>query len=314
MTSTELSQCIASLEHNIGQVVLGKPEVIRLAVVTLLAGEHLLLEDVPGVGKTLLAKSLARSVEGDFQRIQFTPDLLPTDIIGGNILDPRTQEFQFFAGPVFANIVLADEINRTTPRTQSALLEAMSEQQVSIDGVTRPLPDPFMVIATQNPFEFEGTYPLPESQLDRFLMRISLGYPNRANELLVLANHRSGEPWKLLQPAANRQQIVALRTAVRSVQVEPSLQNYLLDLVHATREADDLQVGVSTRGALCLYRAAQAWAFAAGRAYCIPDDIKHLAIPVLSHRVQLRQYSAQGLRAAQEQIMTRLVQNVTPPR
>jgi len=314
MTTTDISNCVVELERNIGQVVLGKPEVIRLAVVALLAGEHLLLEDVPGVGKTLLAKALARSVEADFNRVQFTPDLLPSDILGGSVYQPQTQDFNFIRGPIFANILLADEINRTTPRTQSALLEAMSERQVSVDGVTHLLPPLFMVIATQNPFEFEGTYPLPESQLDRFLMRLSLGYPQRADELRVLAEHKRGEPLAELRAVTCREQIVEMQSAVRAVHVEKQLEDYLLNIVHATREAEELQVGVSTRGALSLYRAAQAWAFAAGRDYCVPDDLKHLAVPVLAHRVQAKSYHSQRQREFQESVLQRIVHELPPPR
>ena len=225
---------------------------VRLTTVALLAGEHVLLEDVPGVGKTLVGKALARSVAGTFHRIQFTPDLLPADITGSSLYNGKTQEFSFSRGPIFANVVLADEINRATPRTQSALLEAMSERQVSVDGQTHPLPRPFMVIATQNPVEFEGTYPLPESQLDRFLLRIPLGYPAREVELEVLNSHRLGEPVETLQPVVSCQQIAALQEEVRRVEVEDSVNGYLLDIVQATRDCGELHVGVSTRGALAL--------------------------------------------------------------
>ena len=242
---------------------------MRLAVVALLAGEHVLLEDIPGVGKTLMGKAIARSLAGKFHRIQFTPDLLPADITGSSLYNSRTQEFVFSPGPIFANVVLADEINRATPRTQSALLESMSERQVSADGQTHPLPRPFMVIATENPVEFEGTYPLPESQLDRFLLRIPLGYPQRDVELQVLATHREGEPVDSLSPVLDCEQVASLQAAVRQVEVEDSINEYLLDIVEATRRCDELQVGVSTRGALALYRAAQAAArWPAGRTSC----------------------------------------------
>ncbi len=232
--------------------MLGKDDVIRLTIVALLAGEHVLLEDVPGVGKTLVGKAMARSVSGEFRRIQFTPDLLPTDITGSSVFNSRTQEFAFNRGPIFANIVLADEINRATPRTQSALLEAMSEQQVSVDGQTHSLPRPFMVIATQNPAEFEGTYPLPESQLDRFLLRIPVGYPDRDIELQVLSSHREGEPVDTLRPVLSCEQITSLQGDVRQVTVEDSINYYMLDIVEATRQCEDLHVGVSLRGALAL--------------------------------------------------------------
>ena len=273
---------IEQLEANMARVVLGKSDVVRLCVVALLSGEHVLLEDVPGVGKTLMGKALAKCVSGEFCRIQFTPDLLPADITGSSIFDVKNQEFTFNPGPIFANVVLADEINRTTPRTQSALLEAMSEGQVSCDGHTHHLPRPFLVIATQNPLEFEGTYPLPESQLDRFLFRISVGYPDRACERAILTTHRAGEPVDELRPVLSGEQILGLQAAVREVNVDPSVAEYLLDLTHATRTSNDLHVGASIRGALALYRAAQAWALAEGRDYVVPDDVKRLAIPVLS--------------------------------
>jgi MoxR-like ATPase len=304
---------IAKLQNNVAQVVLGKDEVIRLAVVALLAGEHVLLEDVPGVGKTLTGKAMARSVSGEFHRIQFTPDLLPTDITGSSVFNSRTQEFTFNRGPIFANIVLADEINRATPRTQSALLEAMSERQVSVDGQTNPLPRPFMVIATQNPAEFEGTYPLPESQLDRFLLRIPVGYPAREIELQVLSSHREGEPVDNLQPVLTCEQIVSLQGDVRQVKVDDSINNYLLDIVESTRRCDELHVGVSPRGALALYRAAQASALVAGREYVVPDDVKLLAVPVLAHRVISKGYLHGGQREALEALIQRLVDEVRVP-
>lgn len=304
---------IQQLEANIAQVVLGKADVVRLCVVALLAGEHVLLEDVPGVGKTLVGKALARSVSGEFRRIQFTPDLLPADITGSSVFDARQQQFVFNPGPVFANVVLADEINRTTPRTQSALLEAMSEGQVSADGQTHPLPQPFLVIATQNPLEFEGTYPLPESQLDRFLLRISVGYPDRECQRQILASHRRGEPVETLQPVLTGPQILELQQAVREVRVEASVADYVLDVVQATRQSEELHVGVSVRGALSLYRAAQAWALAEGRDYVVPDDVKRLAVPVLAHRVIPKGYLHGGQRRAVEALMERLVEEVPVP-
>ena len=295
------------------QVVLGKPNVIRMCLVALLAGEHVLLEDVPGVGKTLVAKALARSVHGDFCRIQFTPDLLPSDIIGTSVYDSGTGQFKFHRGPVFSNVVLADEINRTPPRTQSALLEAMSDGQVSADGVTHDLPEPFIVIATQNPFEFEGTYPLPESQLDRFLIRISMGYPAREHELQVLQDHRKSEPVDHLQAVIEGTHILQLQEYVRDVAVEDSIHDYLLDLVHSTRECSELRVGVSTRGALCLYRGAQALAAVRGRDYVMPDDIKDLAVPVMAHRVVPRSFIHGGHREAVEGLIARLVEQIPVP-
>jgi MoxR-like ATPase len=311
--ANEPETLIRQLEASISQVVLGKDDVVRLCVVALLAGEHVLLEDVPGVGKTLVGKALARSVSGKFRRIQFTPDLLPADITGSNLFDTKSQEFVFHPGPIFANIVLADEINRTTPRTQSALLEAMCENQVSTDGKTHDLPQPFMVIATQNPLEFEGTYPLPESQLDRFLLRISVGYPTREHELEVLTSHRGGEPVDRMEPVLDGGQIVALQEQVRQVKVDDSISAYLMDMVQATRECEDLHVGVSIRGALSLYRAAQATALIDGRDYVVPDDVKNLAVAAFAHRVISRGYLHGGQREAIEALIARLIDEVPVP-
>ena len=311
--TTEIQTLVGQLETNIARVVLGKSDVVRMCLVSLLAGEHLLLEDVPGVGKTLVGKALAKSIDGQFSRIQFTPDLLPSDIVGSSIFNAQTSEFTFHTGPVFANIVLADEINRTPPRTQSALLEAMSDSQVSVDGATHTLPRPFMVIATQNPFEFEGTYPLPESQLDRFLMRISMGYPDRENERQVLSLHRVSEPVEELQPAIGIDQVVQLQNAAREVTIDDAINEYLLDIVAATRESDELHVGVSTRGVLCLYRAAQALAIVEGRDYVVPDDVKKLCVPVLSHRVITKGYLHGRYTQAVEALIHRLVEQIPTP-
>ncbi|MDY0168377.1 MAG: AAA family ATPase [Thermoguttaceae bacterium] len=310
---TDTAQAIERLEANVRSVVLGKEDAIRLVVVALLAGEHVLLEDVPGVGKTLLGKALARSLGGQFRRIQFTPDLLPSDITGSSLYDAGSQEFHFRPGPVFANVLLADEINRATPRTQSALLEAMNERQVSADGVTHPLPQPFMVIATQNPIEFEGTYPLPESQLDRFLLRTPLGYPAREAELDVLTSHRDGEPVDRLAPVLDAGQIVELQQAVRAVEVDEAIRGYLLDLIESTRRCEELHVGASPRAALALYRAAQALALVEGRQYAVPDDVKQLAVRVLSHRVVPKGYLHGDRREAVEALVERLVDEVAAP-
>jgi len=309
----ELHPLATALEENIASVVLGKRGVVRLCVVALLAGEHILIEDVPGVGKTLLGKALAKSVDGRFCRVQFTPDLLPSDILGSSVFNAGANEFSFSPGPVFAHIVLADEINRTTPRTQSALLEAMSDGQVSIDGKTHALPEPFMVLATQNPFEFEGTYPLPESQLDRFLLRTSVGYPEREDELRVLTSHRRGEPVTALRSVITPQQVVALQAAARNVSVDDSIHEYLLDIVDATRRCDELHVGVSTRGALGLYRAAQALAFLENRDFVVPDDLKRLAVPVLAHRVIAKGFGHGNHREFVENIIGRLLNETTVP-
>ena len=273
------------LTANLEGVLLGKPEVIRMALVALLADGHVLIEDVPGVGKTLLAKALARSLNCTFHRIQFTPDLLPSDLIGTSVFHQPTGEFVFQPGPLFAQVVLADEINRATPRTQSALLEAMNERQVTVDGQTRPLGPPFLVVATQNPYEFEGTYPLPESQLDRFLVRLAIGYPDRLAEKAVLAQHRLGEPVNDLKPVISGDDVVALQKRVRHVRVDDSLNDYILEIVAATRDHPDVYLGASTRAALSLDRAAQAWALVQHRDYVVPDDIKRLAGPVLTHRL-----------------------------
>jgi MoxR-like ATPase len=281
--------------------------------VALVAGEHVLLEDVPGVGKTLVGKALARSVSGEFCRIQFTPDLLPSDIVGSSIFNPKTAEFVYNRGPVFANIVLADEINRAPPRTQAALLEAMSDGQVSVDGQTYPLQRPFMVIATQNPFEYEGTYALPESQLDRFLLRISVGYPDRVHDKQILDAHRRGEPVVQLQAVVASDEIIRLQQQVREVKMEESVADYLLDIIHATRTADTLHVGVSTRGVLSLYRACQAAAYFEGRTFVVPDDVKRLAVPCLSHRVIAKGFLQGTQREMVESVVQRIVESIAPP-
>jgi MoxR-like ATPase len=278
------------LRANVASVFLGKPEVIELALVALLAEGHLLIEDVPGIGKTLLAKALARSLDCTCHRIQFTPDLLPSDLLGTSVFHQPTGEFVFKPGPLFAHVILADEINRATPRTQSALLEAMSDRQVSMDGRTWPLGSPFLVLATQNPYEFEGTYPLPESQLDRFLIRLRIGYPDRAAEKEILRCHRGGEPVEQLQPVVRGTDVADLQQAARRVRVDDSLADYILDLAGRTRTHPNVYLGASTRAALALYRASQALAFLVGRDYVVPDDVKRLSGPVLAHRILARSY------------------------
>jgi MoxR-like ATPase len=306
-------EALDRLQKNIGRVVLGKSEVIRLTAVAVLAAEHLLLEDVPGVGKTLLAKALARSLQGKFSRVQFTPDLLPSDITGSSIYRSDAGDFQFSPGPVFTNVLLADEINRAPPRTQSALLESMSERQVSVDGHTHPIEPPFLVIATQNPFEYEGTYLLPESQLDRFLLRIQVGYPDRRWERQALQEHRLGEPVDQLAGVVTCQEVLAAQAATRQVRVEDSVLDYLQDIVEATRTSDEVHVGVSIRGSLALYRAAQAMALLDGREYMVPDDVKVLAKPVLAHRVIPRGFAAGSDRSAAEEIIERIMGRVPVP-
>ncbi len=279
------SNQIAQLQRAVATVIKGKDDAIELAVVALLARGHLLIEDVPGVGKTTLAQALARSFNCAFQRLQFTSDMLPSDVIGISVWNQIAQDFEFKPGPIFANIVLADEINRTTPKTQSALLEAMNEAQVTVDNHTHALPRPFLVMATQNPIEHHGTYPLPESQLDRFLLRIRMGYPSRASEKEILRTHRNGSPLESLQPILDAGDILTMQHAVENVRVEESLLDYALEIVERTRQTDQLSLGVSPRGSVMLQRAAQAHAFVHGRDYCLPDDFKQLIVPVFAHRV-----------------------------
>ena len=277
-------ELLTRVEQSVQSVIRGKDEVIRLALVGLLARGHLLIEDVPGVGKTTLAHALARSFNCSFQRIQFTSDMLPSDVIGVSVFSQQTQRFEFRPGPLFANIVLADEINRTTPKTQSALLEAMNEQQVTVDNRTTPLPQPFMVMATQNPIEHHGTYPLPESQLDRFLMRLKIGYPSAASEKEILRDFANSDPMANLQPVMTGAEVAEIQASVRQVTVDDELVNYTLAIVEKTRHHEFLSLGVSPRGSMSLYRAAQARAYLEGRNYCIPDDFKRLVLPVFAHR------------------------------
>jgi MoxR-like ATPase len=280
-----LQESAGRIRANVERVMSGKPEVVRLALVVLLAEGHLLIEDVPGVGKTMLAKSLARSLDCTVRRIQFTPDLLPSDVTGVSIYDQDSHEFEFKPGAVFANIVVGDEINRASPKTQSALLEAMQEQQVSVDGVTYVLETPFMVIATQNPIEMEGTYPLPEAQRDRFTARVSMGYPSPAAELEMLQSHGAHEPIDDLEPVADALEVRKLIEVVRSVHVAVDIQQYVVDLLTATRTAPELRLGASPRAGLQLVRAARASAALDGRDYVLPDDVQELAGPVLAHRL-----------------------------
>ena len=285
MNQPNISNLIQTIRQNVAQVIVGKDEVIDLLLTAMLCEGHVLLEDVPGIGKTTLAKTLALSLGGSFQRIQFTPDLLPSDITGVSIYNQQIQEFEYRPGPIVAQIVLADEINRAGPRTQSALLEAMEERQVTVDGITRPLPYPFLVLATQNPVELEGTFPLPEAQLDRFLMRVGLGYPQREDEREILRRFRLSNPLTEIQAVVTTEQIRAANQQCREVYLHPVLEDYILDLVTATREHSGLTLGVSPRGTLAFYRTCQAWAAIQGRHYVIPDDIKRMADPVLAHRL-----------------------------
>jgi MoxR-like ATPase len=306
---------IKKLQDNIEQVIKGKSNVIKLAIVTLLGRGHLLIEDVPGVGKTTLAHCLARSLDSTFRRIQFTSDLLPSDIIGVSVYDQQSCKFEFKPGPLFSNIILADEINRTTPKTQSSLLEAMNDAQVSVDSRTYPLPQPFMVVATQNPMEYHGTYPLPESQLDRFMMKIRIGYPSEADEKKILQTPQSSQPVEALKPVLTGLEVIKLQEQVAHVRVDESLVDYLLAIVTATRRSDLLGLGASTRAGMSLHKAAQALAFAEGRDYCLPDDFKYLAPFVLSHRVIMNaRFDDQGYRGQDAgQIITDLVDQIPVP-
>lgn len=270
---------------NVERVIVGKRREVELVLVALLCRGHVLIEDVPGVGKTVLAKAISRSIGSTFKRIQFTPDLLPSDVTGVNVFNPQSARFEFRPGPIMAQMVLADEINRATPKTQSALLEAMEEAQVTVDGVTHPLPDPFVVLATENPIEYEGTFPLPEAQLDRFLLRLSLGYPGRAGELEMLERQHRAHPLDALQQAVGLEELVAAQRAVREIHVDPLVSEYIISIVEATRHHEDVQLGASPRGSLALYNASRARAAIQGRPYVIPDDIKALAEPTLAHRV-----------------------------
>jgi len=280
-------ETVSRLRVQLGRVILGKAEVIENVLTALFSGSHILMEDVPGVGKTTLAKALARSISGNFKRIQFTPDLLPTDILGCSIYNPRDGSFTFKEGPIFTNILLADEINRASPRTQSSLLEAMSEGQVSIEGKTHPLPPPFLVIATQNPIEFHGTYPLPEAQLDRFGMKINLGYPPKDQEVEILYSQFHHHPLDDLTSVVDGGEVVAIQTSVRAVRTERKIAQYLVELADQTRHHASLKMGCSPRGTLALFRATQARAFLQSRDYAIPEDVKAIAGPVLAHRLAL---------------------------
>jgi MoxR-like ATPase len=310
---TELRARIDRLEANLSRALVGKADVVRLAVVGLLARGHLLIEDVPGVGKTTLAAALARSIGAGFQRIQFTSDMLPSDLLGVAVYEPDKHEFIFKPGPIFTNIVLADEINRTTPKTQSSLLEAMNEAQVSLDHTTYSLPRPFMVLATQNPREHAGTFPLPESQLDRFLLRIRIGYPSEADERTILrgAGTPTAEPLETVLDAAD---VVELQEAAERVRADDSVVDYVLAIVTATRGSRLLSLGVSPRGSLALLRAARAHALADGRDYLVPDDVKRLAVPALAHRVLLSSPAPDAAGAGAEAVIRAIVQDVPVPR
>ena len=305
----ELGERIAA---NMARVVVGKPEAIRLVLAVVLAGGHLLIEDVPGVGKTVLAKALARSIGASFKRIQFTPDLLPGDVTGLEIFNQQSGAFEYRAGPIMAQIVLADEVNRATPKTQSALLESMEEGQVTVSGVTHTLPAPFIVLATQNPVEYEGTFPLPEAQLDRFLARLSLGYPDPAAEAAILARGGRVHPVEVLAEVCSAADVVAAREVVAAAYVDPAIRSYVVTLVNETRRHPDVYLGASPRGSLAIYTLAQAWAALDGRDFVLPDDVKAVAAPALAHRLILRRGAAAG-RAPSAQLIDALLDRLPVP-
>jgi len=313
MAQSSLIQKIQVLRENISAVYMGNAVAIDRVVISLLARGHILIEDVPGVGKTVLASAVAKSVDGSFARVQCTPDLLPSDITGINMFDRTSSDFSFRPGPVFNNIIVADEINRTTPRTQSALLEAMSEGAVTVDGVTRLLPSPFMVIATQNPYEFEGTYFLPENQLDRFLMRINLGYPSPDDESRVIQQQPARTTLQNLTPVMTPEEIVSAQNLAGSIKIAESLIDYIIALSTATRHAEDLQVGISTRGGLALAQVAKATALLHDRDFCIPEDIVSNVLPVCAHRVVSRTYMHDGDTNAARRIMQQVLETVPSP-
>jgi len=306
---------LAQLQSVIEQVIKGKSETVKLAVIALLAKGHLLIEDVPGIGKTTLANALARSLDLTFQRIQFTSDLLPSDVVGISVYNQKSDNFEWKPGPIFSNIVLADEINRATPKTQSALLEAMAEEQVTIEGLSRPLPAPFMVVATQNPSEHHGTYPLPESQLDRFMLRLSIGYPSLEFERQIVRDREMNDPLDIVRPVMSQSDITELQTLVGEVRFDDALLDYLLQIVDQTRRSDQLELGVSPRGALSLFRSAQALALVEGRDFCIADDIKRLVLPCFTHRliIHSRTTAVRNRTHEADRILNDILQKVAVP-
>ena len=315
MLPSQSLPALAALENTLDLVLRGKPEAVRLSLVCLLARGHLLIEDVPGVGKTTLAQSLARSIGCSFHRLQFTSDMLPSDVIGVTVYNAHAEEFEFKPGPIFTNFLLADEINRTTPKTQSALLEAMNEGQVTVDSHSYSLPQPFLVIATQNPIEHHGTYPLPESQLDRFLMRVRMGYPDGESEREILRSEAGTAQLELLEPVLTGADVLEMQQAVTQVRVDDSLVGYVLAIVRATRESEQFSLGVSPRGSQMLYRAGQAMAFLDGRNFCVPEDFKPLVVAVFAHRVAVNgRYSSTLKKSEQaEQLLRELVETIRVP-
>jgi MoxR-like ATPase len=314
-TASAVSHRAAQLENALRKVIRGKDDILRLAVVSLIARGHLLIEGVPGVGKTTLGQALARALDCTFQRVQFTSDMLPSDVLGISIYSAVEQQFEFKRGPVFTNILLADEINRTTPKTQSALLEAMNESQVTVDAHSYPLPQPFLVIATQNPVEHHGTYPLPESQLDRFLMRVRMGYPDSNAEREILRSEAGATKLEAMRPVLSSADVLEMQHAVTQVRVDESLVSYALSIVEKTRESEQFSLGVSPRGSQMLYRAAQAMAFLEGRSFCTPEDIKPLVVPVFAHRVVVNGLYSSTLKKSEqaEQVIQEIVDSTPVP-
>ncbi|MEM9777418.1 MAG: MoxR family ATPase [Chloroflexota bacterium] len=309
---TVIQDTSSKIVSNVERVIVGKRESVELTVLGLLCQGHVLIEDVPGVGKTVLARSLAKSVGCDFRRIQFTPDMLPTDVTGVSVFNQKSLEFEFRPGPIFAQIVLTDEINRATPKTQSALLEAMEERQVTVEGTTHPLTPPFMVIATQNPIEYEGTFPLPEAQLDRFMLRIRLGYPDREQELAVLERQAKEHPVNSLQQVVSLEELQKVQKAIKEIHINEDVRGYIVDLVRATRVNNDVYLGSSSRGAIALFRLCQAWAGMNGRDYVTPDDVKKLAVPALGHRIIVGP-AARIRDVSPDDVISRVMKNVAVP-
>jgi len=307
-----IAEVARRLQENVQRVIVGKDEPIQLALVAVLCEGHVLIEDVPGIGKTTMARALARSLGCSFRRIQFTPDLLPSDVTGLNWFNQKRQEFEFRPGPVMSQVLLADEINRATPRTQSALLEAMQERQVTVDGITRPQPRPFLVLATQNPVELEGTFPLPEAQIDRFLLCVQLGYPSAEEENAILERFRTEDPLEELKPVTTPEEILALIQARREIRVEASVRNYVVEVARATRQHGEIELGASPRATLALYQASQAWAAIQGREYVLPDDVKLMAPHVLTHRLMISP-QAQLRGRSPDELVTDIVNSVPVP-
>ena len=308
----ETKNILKKIIENVEKVIIGKTEVVELTLIALICEGHVLIEDVPGVGKTGLVSSLAKSIDASFNRIQFTPDLLPSDITGFSMYNQKTGEFEYRSGAIMAQILLADEINRTSPKTQSSLLEAMEENQVTVDGITYPVPKPFIVLATQNPIEYLGTYPLPEAQMDRFFIRIALGYPSHAVECDILTKYQYENPLETLKPVATSDDIIKIQGKVKTVFVHESLKKYIVEIVSRTRTHLDVLLGSSPRGSMALFRAAQAWAIYNNRDYCCPDDIKRMAIPVLAHRISLK-HNSKIKKISAEDVVKAIIESVHIP-